>query len=239
MHRKLIFTFVLAALVVSAPSITQAQDPAVDLATPGRRPAEIERDRTSKPIEVLEWLEVESGDVVADLQAGSGYHSWIFSQWVGPEGAVYAQSSYRPDTLKGRIEGGDLKAAGNVHYVERIADLPSDSFDIVFTDRNYHDFPPDQIPSILADISRALKPGGIFAVIDARAAEGRDEDAHRIADDVIIAEVTTAGFELVESSELLANPDDDHVGGKFDQRDSLDRSLLKFQKPAAEPEAVG
>ncbi|MBA3584034.1 MAG: hypothetical protein H0W36_05815 [Gemmatimonadetes bacterium] len=74
-------------------------------------------------------------------------------------------------------------------------------------------------------------------MIDARAAEGRDEEAHRIADDVIIVEVTAAGFELVDSSELFANPDDDHVGGKFDQRDSLDRSLLKFQKPA-EPEAA-
>ncbi len=73
-----------------------------------------------------------------------------------------------------------------------------------------------------------------MVVIDAAAAEGRDVESHRIASDVIVSEVTAAGFELVEESDLLANPADDHVGPKWDQRDSLDRSLIKFQKPAGE-----
>ena len=51
---------------------------------------------------------------------------------------------------------------------------------------------------------------------------------------MIVSEVTEAGFELVEENDLLANPADDHVGPKWDQRDSLDRSLIKFRKPAGE-----
>lgn len=219
-------------LTLAAPAI--GQEPSIDLAASGRRPAEIERDATSKPIAVIEWIGLEPGAVVADLQAGTGYHSWIFSQWVGPEGVVYSQSAYRPDTLKARIESGDLAAAGNVVYVERIADIPDGTLDLAFTDRNYHDIPPERVPEVLGTIMAKLKPGGLYVVIDARAAEGRDTEAHRIADDVIVSEVTTAGFELVDSSEMLANPEDDHVGGDFDQRDSLDRSLLKFRKPAAE-----
>ncbi|MGH7570911.1 MAG: methyltransferase domain-containing protein [Gemmatimonadota bacterium] len=218
------------------PTVGFAQEPAVDLDVPGRRSAEVERDMTSKPLEVIEWIGLEPGASIADLMAGSGYHTWIFSQYVGPEGQVWAQSSYRPDTLKARIESGDL-SGGNVHYVEQIADLPDGEFDLVFTDRNYHDLDVEEVPAVLATIRQKLKSGGLFVVIDARASEGRDEDGHRIADDVIISEVTAAGFELVESSEMLANPDDDHAGGDFETRDALDRSLLKFQSPGGEAEA--
>ncbi len=219
----------LMTLTLGSPLL--AQEPSVDLAAAGRRPAEIARDTSSHPVEVIEWIGLERGATVADLNAGTGYHSWIFSQWVGPEGTVYTQSSYRPDTLKARVESGDLAAAGNVHYVPAIADIPDGSLDLAFTDRNYHDIPEDQVATVLATIKSKLKPGGLFVVIDARALGGRDKDAHRIADDVVISEVTDAGFELVEQSEMLANPDDDHVGPHFDDRDTLDRSLLKFQKP--------
>lgn len=233
MNRMRVMAIALAVgALLALPPILRAQEPAVDLEAAGRRPAEVERDRTSMPVAVLEWIGLERGDAVADLQAGSGYHSWIFSQWVGPEGVVFAQSSYRPDTLIARIESGDLQAAGNVHYVARIEDLPEDSLDLVFTDRNYHDLDPPEVPAILSRIRRVLKPGAIFAVVDARAVEGRDPEAHRIADNVIVEEVTAAGFELVGSSELLANSEDDHVGPKWEQRDALDRSLIKFRAPA-------
>ncbi|HUP21130.1 MAG TPA: methyltransferase domain-containing protein [Gemmatimonadota bacterium] len=229
MNRIGTFLTLAAAGALLAPA-ANAQD--VDLNAAGRRPAEIARDESSKPVEVLEWIGLEEGATVADLMAGTGYHSWIFAQWVGPEGHVYSQSSpSRADTLRARIDSGDL-ATGYVHYVERISDLSDGAFDLMFTDRNYHDLPPDQIPTVLATIQSKLKPGGLFVVIDARATEGRDTKAHRIADDVIVEEVTAAGFELVEKSEMMANPADDHVGGDFENRDSLDRSLIKFQKPA-------
>lgn len=237
--RTLAVAFVLGSLLaVLIPAEMIAQEPTVDLDIEGRRPAEIDRDATSKPLAVIEWIGLERGAAVADLMAGSGYHSWIFNQYVGPEGEVWAQSSYRPDTLKARIESGDL-AGGNVHYVERIDDLPDGRFDLVFTDRNYHDIPPETVPDVLATIRGKLKPGGLFVVIDARAEEGRDTEAHRIADQVIVEEVTAAGFELVESSEMLANPEDDHQGGDFENRDALDRSLLKFRSPAAAGEDAG
>jgi predicted methyltransferase len=229
------FLTLAAVGALLAPAV-HAQD--VDLNSEGRRPAEIARDASSKPVEVLEWIGLEEGATVADILAGTGYHSWIFAQWVGPEGHVYSQHSpARADTLKARIESGDL-ATGYVHYVERISELP-EGLDLAFTDRNYHDFPVDQVPTILAAIHSKVKPGGLFVVIDARATEGRDTEAHRIADDVIVQEVTAAGFELVEKSELLANPADDHVGGDFENRDSLDRSLIKFRKPAGEHEGHG
>ena len=221
-----------AALALFLPVLAGAQS--VDLAAEGRRAAEIERDASSKPVEVLQWIGLAEGASVADIFAGTGYHTWIFRQWVGENGHVYATGpASRSDTLKARIESGDLHFP-NVHYLERVGELPEGALDLVFTDRNYHDIPVEAVPTALETIKAKLKPGALFVVIDARAAEGRDTEAHRIADAVIVSEVTAAGFELVESSEMLANPDDDHVGGDFENREALDRSLLKFRKPAGE-----
>lgn len=230
--RALLGSLVLACLPFATAA---AQDVTVDLAAAGRPAAEQERDASSMPMEVLDWIGLQEGAVVLDVQAGGGYHTWIFSDAVGVEGKVYSQSSYKPESLQARIASGATPEA-NVEFVSQIAAVPDGSLDLVFTDRNYHDFQPDQVNGILGNIQGKLKPGGLFVVIDAEAAEGRDTEAHRIASDVIVEEVTGAGFELIDQSDLLANPDDDHMGPKWDERDSLDRSLLKFQKPMEDHE---
>lgn len=241
MNRRILSTLLLGIVAVAAPAAAQeapgGQNTAVDLADPARAAEDRARDEFSKPIEVFEWIGVEPGDVVVDFHAGSGYNTWILSKWVGPEGVVFAESPERyAEDLKIRLESGDLAGAGNVVYVDQVAALPADSVDLFFTSRNYHDIPAEQIPELLAEVDRVLVPGGTFIVIDARAAEGRDTESHRIADQVVIDEVTAAGFELIDQSEMLANPEDDHVGPKWDQREQLDQSLIKFRARAAEPQ---
>ena len=239
MNRRILSALFLGISTVAMPATAQeapgGQNAAVDLADPARAAEDRARDAFSKPIEVFEWVGVESGDVVVDFHAGGGYNTWILSKWVGPEGVVFAESpeQYAED-LKVRLESGDLAGAGNVVFVDQVSALPTDSLDLFFTSRNYHDVPAEEIPALLAEVDRALVPGGTLVVIDARASEGRDTEAHRIADQVVIEEVTAAGFELVDQSEMLANPEDDHVGPKWDQREQLDQSLLKFRAPAGE-----
>jgi predicted methyltransferase len=230
--RTLLASLVLALLPLA---LINAQEITVNLDVEGRPAAEKARDVTSKPLEVLEWVGLEEGAVVLDIQAGGGYHTWIFSDAVGPEGKVYSQSSYQPESLQARIAAGATPEA-NVTFVSQISEVPDGSLDLAFTDRNYHDVSPENVTTWLATLMSKLEPGGQFVVIDAEAAEGRDEEAHRIASDVIVTEVTAAGFELVEQSDMLANPADDHVGPKWEERDSLDRSLIKFRKPAGEHE---
>jgi predicted methyltransferase len=225
--RTLLAFFALAFVSAGA---AQAQEIAVNLAAEGRPADEKARDATSKPLEVLEWIGLEEGAAVLDIQAGGGYHTWIFSDAVGPEGKVYSQSSYQPESLQARIAAGATPEA-NVTFVPRPTEVPDGTLDLAFTDRNYHDVSPENVSAWLGTLMAKLKPGGLFVVIDAEAASGRDTESHRIASDVIVQEVTAAGFELVEQSEMLANPADDHVGPKWDQRDSLDRSLIKFRKP--------
>ncbi len=232
MQRSIPYLVVLMS-ALTLPGLARAQDVQVDLAAADRPAAEKARDASSSPLQELEWIGLQPGWVVADMQAGGGYHTWIFSHAVGPDGFVYSQSSFKPESLRARIESGDLSGS-NVAFVPRLSDLPDDSLNLVFTDRNYHDIPAEAVPQVLSVIRSKLKPGGLFVVIDAVAAEGRDVDSHRIAPDVVRSEVQTAGFELVDSSDMLANPDDDHVGPHWNERDQLDRFMLKFRKPAGD-----
>ena len=56
---------------------------------------------------------------------------------------------------------------------------------------------------------------------------------HRIDKSIVIADLESAGFELVEESDVLRNPDDDHSKSVFAEgiRGKSDRFVLKFRKP--------
>ena len=99
--------------------------------------------------------------------------------------------------------------------------------------RNYHDAktPRDQL---LSELHAALKPNGILGIVDvATDRPGWDDETHRLNEQVVIDECTSNGFELVESSDMLRNPDDDHSIRGFDEgRHTMDRYLLKFRKVA-------
>ena len=86
-------------------------------------------------------------------------------------------------------------------------------------------------------IFNALKPGGIYLVIDHKAEDGsgwRDAGTiHRMGVDTIKQEVLGAGFELALDSDLLANPADDRTKMVFapGTRGTTDQAFFIFRKP--------
>lgn len=224
--------WVLAALSAAAPLRAQARD--LDLAALGRPAEEVARDSTSKPLAVYDFFEIGRGSVVADLMPGGGYNTAILTHLVGDRGVVFSQRGRR-NAVAERMRTGDLAGRGNIVLFGEVEDLPADSLDVVLTVRNYHDLPQERIASWLAGIRRALRPGGVFAVVDVRTKpgfRGRAPDLHRISEDVVVKEVTAAGFELAGRSDLLANPKDEYGSSEFDNREVTDRMVLKFRKPA-------
>jgi predicted methyltransferase len=83
----------------------------------------------------------------------------------------------------------------------------------------------------------ALKPGGIYLVLDHSAEPGsgfRDTSTlHRIDEEAVKKEVMQAGFEFLGESEALRNPNDPRTAKVFDPsiRGKTDQFILKFRKP--------
>jgi len=114
--------------------------------------------------------------------------------------------------------------------------------DLVWTSQNYHDLhdsfaKPADLAQVNAAIFRALKPGGIYVVLDHAALPGSGlsatETLHRIDPATVRAEVEAAGFVYVGESDVLRNPNDPHTAKVFDPsiRGHTDQFVFKFRKP--------
>jgi predicted methyltransferase len=86
-------------------------------------------------------------------------------------------------------------------------------------------------------VFQALKPGGVFIIVDHAAQAGaglRDtETLHRIDPETVKAQVTAAGFKFEGSSDVLRNPADPHTVKVFDPsiRRHTDQFVFRFRKP--------
>jgi predicted methyltransferase len=83
----------------------------------------------------------------------------------------------------------------------------------------------------------ALKPGGVYVVLDHAAMPGSGvsatETLHRIDPARVKADVLAAGFKLDAESTILADKADDHTKNVFDPaiRGHTDQFLFRFKKP--------
>jgi predicted methyltransferase len=222
-----------------APAEAPMEEPAADpiLADPTRPANEVAEDGDRMALEAYAFLGVEPGMTVADVWTGGGYNTHLLSRSVGDGQVVAILGFYADDeaeALAQRVVDAELS---NVEIVSAIADVAADSIDVAVAVRNFHDADEygDGRTDTVAQLFAMTKPGGIVGIIDvASATEGWDEATHRLGEQAVIADFTAGGFVLVESSDLLRNPDDDLSTTGFETgRHAADRYLLKFQKPAA------
>jgi len=215
------------------------------VADPARPAADKERDASRKPAETIAFAGVKPGDWVLELAPGKGYYTRLLSAVVGAQGrvSIYTVSTPKPDAPPPPV----VAIAADPHYgnvkvtLARLSDVrPTNSFDLVWTTQNYHDLhnlKDTDVATINKAIFTALKPGGIYFVLDHAAEAGsgaRDTNTlHRIDEETVKQEVTAAGFELVGESKILRNKDDPHTGKVFDPpiQGHTDQFLLKFKKP--------
>ncbi|MDB5460371.1 MAG: methyltransferase [Caulobacteraceae bacterium] len=227
---------------------TAAVPPAVAaaLADPARSPAEKARDAARKAAEVAAFTQVKPGDMVADVFPGGGYFTRIFAKIVGPAGRVYGV--VRQPSKDSNALGSD-PAFPNI----RIAAQPWEQFnppeklDVVFNSQFFHDLynpeygaaggGPQGAAKVHKAIFEALKPGGVYIVIDhaGRPGTGATEFStlHRIDEPVVMKALTDAGFVLEAHSDILRNPADPRTAGVFDPsiRGNTDQFMLRFRKP--------
>ncbi len=125
-----------------------------------------ERVKEEEPEKLLKALDLKPGMVVADIGAGSGYHSFRMAPLVGPKGKVIA-SDIQAEMLK-LIEAKAKKLdATNIETVRGTAKdpkLPSGGVDLILMVDVYHEFEfPFEMTEKLVD---ALKPGGKLVFVE-------------------------------------------------------------------------
>ena len=219
---------------------------AAAVADSARPSADRERDALRKPAACLAFAGLHRGMSVAELFPGSGYFTRIMSQVVGSHGHVYAVG---PPPKKAGTPPKVQAIADDAHYHHNITVLlePLTDFsvpkpvDLVWTSQNYHDL--HNVPGLnVADFDRqvykALKPGGIFLVLDhvAPAGSGFSDTStlHRIDPEAAKKEIMSAGFEFVGESDVLHNASDPHTNKVFDPsiRGHTSQFIYRFRKPA-------
>jgi predicted methyltransferase len=209
--------------------------------SPARPADQKARDANRKPAELLTLSGIKPGDRVVEFASFGQYFTSFLSDIVGPKGKVYMYDLPYTDKRAGAASRAFVAAHPNCTY--QLVDynklqLPQ-RVDIVFNVLYYHDLSINDIDvaSLNARVFKALKPGGIFFLVDHNAAPGsgrRDtKTLHRIDPELLKQEVTAAGFELVEESHLLAHPQDDHTKIVFTPglRGLTDQTIFKFRKP--------
>ncbi|HUK29892.1 MAG TPA: class I SAM-dependent methyltransferase [Candidatus Acidoferrum sp.] len=164
-----------------------------------------ERDEQEKPELVLKALNLKSGEVVADLGAGSGYFTFRMAPKVGSAGKVYAVEIQ--DEMLNEIRQRAL--AQHVINVEAVKGsetdphLPVGAVDIVLMVDVYHElaFPYE----VMVKVREALRPGRRVVFVEYRKEDPavRIKEVHKMSVEQIEKEMKVIGLKHVETIETL------------------------------------
>jgi len=257
------------ALAADAPA---ANDPALKaaIANPARTPDNVKRDVYRHPYETLTFFGIKPTMTVVELAPGGGWYTEILAPYLRDNGKLIAAGA-TPESktpivarsgerfkarldanpaLYGKVQLGAFEPSNGVfNYAAK------GSVDMVLTFRNLHNWAAggdEKLKALLASVHTALKPGGVFGVVEHRLPASKTQDATASSgymhEAYVIKLVEGAGFKLAEKSEVNANPKDtaDHKGGvwalpptyankdedraKYAAIGESDRMTLKFVK---------
>jgi predicted methyltransferase len=232
--RKIALSLMLAISIGAATTASSQSPPS---APPPLDPA-------WKVPEVIAFIGVKPGDKVADIVGGRLTAS--LAKAVGPSGKVYAVETAEVvkdhPTIMDRMKALAEQSPNVVVSADPVATPLPSGLDAVFIRQNYHDLydkfmGPADVPAFNKAVFAALKPGGVYVVLDHVAAAGSGigatETLHRIDPARVKADVLAAGFKLDAESSILANTSDDHTKNVFDPsvRGHTDQFLYRFKKP--------
>jgi predicted methyltransferase len=165
------------------------------------------RDVYDRRNEIVAALGLKPGMSVADIGAGTGLFTRMFSPIVGENGKVYAVDiadefiAHIVRLAKDQKQNNIIGVVCNQDSVE----LPAESVDLVFICDTYHHF---EFPhKTMRTIHKALRPGGQVVLIDFHRIEGVSREwvlGHvRAGQEVFSQEIVDAGFKQIEEKKGL------------------------------------
>ncbi len=157
---------------------------------------------------ILRACQIQPGQTVADIGAGTGLFTRLLSDAVGKEGRVIAVD-IAANFLDHIRQTSEQLGQANVETVLATAEsteLPENSIDVAYICDTYHHFEFPQ--KTLASLHRAIKPAGRIILIDFHRIPGKSRqwtlDHVRAGQEVFERELTEAGFvKTREVSDIL------------------------------------
>jgi tRNA A58 N-methylase Trm61 len=168
------------------------------------------RDGWQRVDEIFAALDVQSGDRIADIGAGSGFLSFRLSRAVGPDGRVLAVDISRRSLRRLWNDARDAGLANIDTIVSERDDpkLPPWSVDGVVIVNAYHEM--RQYEAMLAGIRLALRPGGRLVIVDnppvdPQQSRARQTARHDIAMELVEQDLEANGFEVIRREPEFVN----------------------------------
>jgi predicted methyltransferase len=251
--------FTAAAVPKPDPALTAA------VSDPARSANFVARDQVRHPAEELAFFGITPKMTVVELWPGGGYWTEILGAYLAKGGTYYVAQPAPGNAEEDKgVERWRSRMAAQKDRLGVIKETtlgpgpagiaPPGSADLVLTFRNLHNWmDTGYAEEALAACFKALKPGGILGIEEHRGRNDKPQDPKAkdgyVRQDYTIALAKKAGFILVGSSEINANPKDtkDWVDGVWTLPPTLsqgdkdkaryvavgeaDNYVLKFQKP--------
>ena len=226
------------------------------------------RDKYRHPKETLEFFGLEPTMNVVEIWPALGYYMDIVAPYVAGQG-LYVAAGFPTDSDSEYVQRiqkavAEKLAAHPEYYGEIVETVlsegsydiaPEASADMVLTFRNVHSWMRGgYAPQVFDAMFKALKPGGVLGLVAHRGNPNVEQDPKAESGYVnqayVIKMAEDAGFQLVDTSEINANPKDtkDYPKGvwtlppalrdgdvdreKYLEIGESDRMTLKFMKPA-------
>ena len=231
MKKIIVFVFLMSFL----PTLN-SHDLEAAISSEERSPKNVTRDSSRHPYETLTFFEIKPNMKVVELSPGGGWYSEILANYIHKPGKLIAahfdKDSQRAYFQKSRASFERRINEDPLFKDIEIVDLSSSlakpgSVDAILTFRNLHNWLGPQMDTIFANSSKALKPGGLFGVVEHRAKPGTSMEMMKksgyVTEEHAIAVAKKHGFTLVARSEVNSNLKDsaNHPGGVWTLPPSL------------------
>ena len=157
--------------------------------------------------DIVKFLDLHDGMVVADVGAGTGMFTVAIAQALGQGGRVIAVDAqdYFVSHIAARSQALGLSNIETVLADQHHPNLPPNSVDLVFMCDTYHHLEYPQ--AYLEQLRAALRPQGRLVLIDYDRTNPHIQnqlgDHLRATPEVILAEIESSGFRLTTRSDLL------------------------------------
>ncbi|GAB4424225.1 MAG: hypothetical protein OHK0011_04690 [Turneriella sp.] len=190
-----------------------------EIADPTRGAAEAERlaailespdrARWQMPERVIRELRLKSGEVVADIGAGTGYFARRIAEKIAP-GGLSVGFDINPDMVAFMERDAAQRGLSAVYKARLIASrnptLEDNYYDLIFFCNTYQHL--ENRPAYFASLARSLKPNGRIVVIDFLRLEKTDEESGEVPENLVDKqtvkrEFKKAGFRLRRELKFL------------------------------------